>query len=128
MSPCCASCEKAEMQALARRYLARLGKSGHPDAERDPVGALGQVAVDLQQALNLRVLGRDGMLDEARRQALASAKAAVLAVIDREVCPYSETPLPNPHGLRLLAGLAIDDLLPAGPPDPPPPAPGRTVA
>lgn len=38
---------------LASRFLERLGKSGHPDAAKNPVSALGQVAVDLQQALNL---------------------------------------------------------------------------
>ena len=37
-------------QELARRYLAQLGKADHPCAARDPVGALGQVAVDLAQA------------------------------------------------------------------------------
>jgi hypothetical protein len=44
----------AKEEGLARRYLERLGKMGHPDAGRDPVGALGQVAVDLQQALTLK--------------------------------------------------------------------------
>lgn len=49
----CDHCARARMTVTARIYLARLEKEDHPDAERDPVGALGQAAIDLLQALAL---------------------------------------------------------------------------
>lgn len=42
------------MQTKATAYLKKT-RPDHPDAERDPVAALGQVAVDLKQALNLTI-------------------------------------------------------------------------
>lgn len=50
-APCeaVAACESPEVRAS--KYLAAIGRPDHPDAERDPVGALGQAAVDLKQAL-----------------------------------------------------------------------------
>lgn len=47
-----------DVEYRARRWLEQLGKLNHPHAATDPVGALGQVAVDLQQCLNLIPQGR----------------------------------------------------------------------
>lgn len=57
-APCtCCACTAGAMRGTARRYLRTLGKENHPDAKRDPVSALGQVAVDLQTALTLQLAG-----------------------------------------------------------------------
>lgn len=76
---------EAKAAAEARRYLDRLGRLDHPDAEVDPVSALGQVAADLAQGLKFAPRLH-------RAKGIQEARAAVQQVIDE-----------NPH--LILASL-----------------------
>ncbi len=117
---------------IAVSYLGRLGKVDHPDTDRRPVHALGQVAVDLQQTLNLSpkrtCLGSCGAL-EARRQAFAAARAAVLQEFQLDEALAGDG-RPARGILRVAVESALDraEARPPGPPDPPPAPPGRKVA
>lgn len=70
---------EAAMRMKARRYLSRVGKLEHPDADVDPVGALGQVAVDFAQGLALvpPAAERERLALEERRRHFDAARAAV---------------------------------------------------
>jgi hypothetical protein len=58
--------EAAALRIRARRYLARIGKLNHPDAEKDPVGALGQAAVDFLQRIRFLEAPPPGTVEERK--------------------------------------------------------------
>jgi len=85
--------EAAALRMKARRYLARLEKLEHPAAAGDPVGALGQVAVDLCQALSL-------VQDTAIQAAVSRMRVVVGEAFDLEL----RAPVVEDDGGRRTSG------------------------